>query len=186
MLSEKWISWMSFWIVVCIKFIPQQIREAFSEFNPFIQYFITNILCVGLSLLFVKLKLAIVDKKTRSYDSIHLGIVVTQNNLLQIHIASFPIGKIVLSVDDIGDTFISFPVVGLKHDLSYPFDINIEEVRFWFIILMTEVGHIDNHYLLLFVFIVYYCFLTQWRSLCIFSFIECGHLTTHIAHSKVQ
>ena len=121
---------MSFWIVVCIKFIPQQIREAFSEFNPFIQYFITNILCVGLSLLFVKLKLAIVDKKTRSYDSIHLGIVVTQNNLLQIHIASFPIGKIVLSVDDIGDTFISFPVVGLKHDLSYPFDINIEEVRF--------------------------------------------------------
>jgi hypothetical protein len=83
-----------------------------------------------LSLLFVKLKLAIVDKKTRSYDSIHLGIVVTQNNLLQIHIASFPIGKIVLSVDDIGDTFISFPVVGLKHDLSYPFDINIEEVRF--------------------------------------------------------
>ena len=129
------------------------------------------------------------DEEGRRNDILNFCIVVTQYDLLQIDVTSPLIGRSVLGVDDIRDTLFSFPIVSSEHNLSDPFDINVEKIGLCFIVFMAEIRHIDNHNLLLFVFHVSdICnrFLTQRRRLCEISFIECGRFSTDIADSEIQ
>ena len=129
------------------------------------------------------------DEEGRRNDILNFCIIVAKDYLLQIDVTSSHILIGVLGVDDIGDTLFSFPIVSSEHNLSNPFDINIEKIGLCLIVFMAEIRHIDNHNLLLFVFHVSdICnrFLTQRRRLCEISFIECGRFSTDIADSEIQ
>ena len=129
------------------------------------------------------------DEEGRRNDILNFCIIVAKDYLLQIDVTSSHILIGVLGVDDIGDTLFSFPIVSSEHNLSNPFDINIEKIGLCLIVFMAEIRHIDNHNLLLFItHIVVFCYssLTQRRSLCEIGFIECGHFSTDIADSEIQ
>ena len=99
------------------------------------------------------------DEEGRRNDILNFCIVVAKDDLLQIDVTSSHILIGVLSVDDIGNTLFSFPIVGSQNNLSNPFHINIEKIGLCLIVFMAEIRHIDNHNLLLFItHIVVFCY----------------------------
>ena len=129
------------------------------------------------------------DEEGRRNNILNFCIVMAQDYLLKIDVASSHILIGVLGVDDIRDTLFSFPIVGSQNNLSDPFHINVEKIWLCLIVFMAQIRHIDNHNLLLFVFhvsYICYSFLAQRRSLCEISFIECSCFSTDIADGKIQ
>ena len=169
-----------------LKLLAEHIAKGFRQLVPVVQYFVAQQLGIRFGLLLIELKPTVVDEKRGSFHPVHFGVVVTQDDLLQLQLPSFPVRLGILSVNDVGNAAVSLPVVGAENHFADSLNVDVEEVGFGLIVFVTQIGHADGESLLLSVVPPDYGLHAQRGSLIVIGLIEGDDFPTDVADCKVQ